>query len=117
MRTCRWAGLLILLGAHPIEAQTSPAGIGPRMPADWIHPWEPVALSRSADRDVARAQAMGRGTKGAVGGALLLGTAAAMVRAGMCERGHSCTGPVIMWGLLGATVGAVVGGLVAGATE
>jgi hypothetical protein len=117
MRTRRWAGLLMLLWAHPLEAQTSATGIGPRMKTTWIHPWAPAALSRSADLDVARTQATGRGAKGAVGGALLLGTVAAIVRAGMCERGDSCTGPVVMWGLMGATVGAVLGGLLAGATE
>jgi hypothetical protein len=87
------------------------------MKTTWIHPWTLAALPRSADLDVARTQATGRGAKGAVGGALLLGTVAAIVRAGMCERGDSCTGPVVMWSLMGATVGAVLGGLLAGATE
>jgi hypothetical protein len=108
---------LILLWAHPLDAQTSATGTGPRLTANWIHRWDPAALSRSADLAGVRTQAMGRGAKAAVGGALLLGMAAALVRAGMCERGNSCTGPVIMWGLMGATVGAVVGGLLAGATE
>ena len=54
---------------------------------------------------------------GALIGALALGTTAAVIRASMCERGESCTGPTIGWGLMGATVGAVVGGLVLGAGD
>ena len=50
-------------------------------------------------------------------GALALGATAALIRASMCESGDSCTGPTIGWGLMGATVGAVLGGLVAGRSD
>jgi hypothetical protein len=87
------------------------------MRADWIQAWEPATFPESAYLDGEGAQAMGRGAQGAVAGGLLLGTAAAVVRAALCDRGESCTGPTIIWGLMGATVGAVAGGLIAGATD
>jgi hypothetical protein len=76
-----------------------------------------LLLSPSVRLDVRRARSTGQGSKGALAGALFLGTIAGIARGGMCERGGSCAGPVIMWGLMGGTVGAVIGGLVAGAAE
>ena len=53
-------------------------------------------------------------------GAGALGLTAAVLRASACGRDDSatrdsCLGPTAIWGLMGATVGAVVGGLIGSA--
>lgn len=119
MRARWWAGLLLLCCTQRGLAQ-APSGSsgpsGPRLQVAWMQPAAPPE-HRVARLDLARARAMSRGMKGALVGAAVLGTAAAMLRASMCERGESCAGPVLMWGLMGGTVGAAVGGLAAGSTE
>jgi hypothetical protein len=52
------------------------------------------------------------GEKGAILGAAILGTAAALIGSQLCEE--SCTGTTIGFGLVGATVGAVVGAFLGG---
>jgi hypothetical protein len=114
MRAYLWTGLLIGFSWAPaaVHAQ-SPAG-GPRIEV-WAIPWSPSArASAPANRPQA---ALSRGERGALAGALALGTTAAVIRASMCERGESCTGPTIGWGLMGATVGAVLGSLIAARDE
>ena len=119
MRARWWAGLLLLccaqrgLAQAPLSGSSVPSG--PRLQAPWMQAAGPER--RPVQLDLARARAMSRGMKGALVGAVVLGTAAAMLRASMCEHGESCAGPVLMWGLMGGTVGAAVGGLAAGSTE
>jgi hypothetical protein len=76
--------------------------------------WRNTRASAAADRPRA---ALSRGERGALEGALALGTTAAVIRASMCERGESCTGPTIGWGLMGTTIGVVLGSLIAARDE
>jgi hypothetical protein len=119
MRARWWAALLLLCFTQRGLAQAPLPGSsglsGPRLQASWMQAAAPER--RPARLDLAGARAVSRGMKGALVGAVVLGTAAAMLRASMCERGESCAGPVLMWGLMAGTVGAAVGGLAAGSTE
>jgi len=108
---------ILILWSTAAAAQAAPPVDGPRVGASWPVPWEPSQPTAAADRGYTQMAAMGRGMKGALAGAVLLGTTAAVIRGSMCDRRESCIGPTVLWGLMGATVGAVVGGLIAGATE
>ena len=113
MRICLGAGLVMAFWYSPAYAQ-SPAG-GPRIEAGWMIPPGVSAPSSAAGRR--HGAALSRGERGALAGALVLGTMAAVIRTSMCERGESCTGPTLGWGVMGATVGAVLGGLIAARGE
>jgi hypothetical protein len=116
LRACTWTRLLISLCWVPATVHAQSPDGGPRVVASDLMPWSPAALAKPL-RVIERQARLSRAEKGALIGALALGTTAAVIRATMCERGESCTGPTIGWGLMGATVGAVVGGLVLGAGE
>lgn len=60
-----------------------------------------------------QARSPNRQVRGALIGALVLGTAMAVVGSQSCEANESCTGTTIGFGLIGATIGAVVGGILA----
>lgn len=115
MRTCLWAALLIGPWCPPAAAHAQSTGGGPRIEASWV-----ISSSLSTPAPAAASRhraALSRGEKGALAGALALGATAAVIRASMCESGDSCIGPTIGWGLMGATVGAVLGGLIAARGE
>ncbi len=80
----------------------------PRLPA------EASQAPQHLDTGVFRQKA-GSGVKGAIVGALLLGTAAAVAGSQLCEKGEDCTGTAIGFGLIGATIGAVIGAFVGSA--
>ncbi len=50
--------------------------------------------------------------RGALLGALVGGVGLAIIGSQLCESGESCTGSVITFGLIGATVGAVAGAFI-----
>lgn len=60
-----------------------------------------------------QSSAPNRQVRGALIGAVVLGTAMAVVGSQQCEANESCTGTTIGFGLIGATVGAVIGGILA----
>jgi hypothetical protein len=108
--------LLIILCWVPGTLQAQSPDGGPRIHATTMLQWRPTASTTDlirGDQDAA----FSRAEKGALIGAIALGIPAAVIRASMCESGKNCTGPTILWGVMGATVGAVIGGLVLGTGE
>ena len=107
--------VLVLGGSLPALAQTSPAAAGPRLATSWIEAWRPEGLA-APSRGITSARALSRGTKWALGGALVVGTLSATIVNVLCEH-SSCTGPTLKWGIVGAASGAALGGLIAAASD
>lgn len=116
MRAYVWGMLAVLIWNHPVSAQASAAAPGPRLVASWSDTWEPASLTAAPLVGTVRARALGRGTQWAIGGALVVGILSAAVANTLCER-SSCSGPTLTWGVIGAGLGAVLGGLIAEATD
>lgn len=116
MRAYVWGMLALLIWNHPVSAQASAVAPGPRLVTSWSDTWEPASLTAAPLAGTVRARALGRGTKWAIGGALVVGILSAAVANTLCER-SSCSGPTLTWGVIGAGLGAVLGGLIAEATD
>lgn len=115
MRACVLAVLSIVLWNLPVLAQQASGASGPRLVAHWSEVWAPPAL-RSTDFESASAR-LSRGTKWALGGGAVVGLLSAATANALCERSDGCTGPTLTWGVIGAGVGAVLGALIATATD
>jgi len=89
---------------------------GPRLVASWNDGWEPAAFAKPT-RLESESAPLSRGTKWALGGGLVVGILSAATGNALCERHDGCTGPTLTWGVIGAGVGAVIGALVAKATD
>ena len=115
MRACFWIAVLVVLGSHSVLAQTSPTPAGPRLATSWTEAWEPAPFVLSY-LDTTSARAPSRGTKWALGGALVVGILSAAFANALCEHSE-CTGPTLKWGVIGAASGAALGGLIAAASD
>ena len=115
MRACFWIAVLVVAGSHPVLAQTSPAAAGPRLATSWTEAWAPAPFGLSY-LGTPSARALSRGTKWALGGALVVGILSAAVANALCEHSE-CTGPTLKWGVIGAVAGAALGGVIAAASD
>jgi hypothetical protein len=115
MRACFCIAVLVVVGSHPVLAQTSPAAAGPRLATSWTETWEPAPVAPSYLGNTST-RALSRGTKWALGGALVVGILSAAVANALCEH-RECTGPTLKWGVIGAASGAALGGLIAVASD
>jgi len=115
MRPYLWLAVLVLCGSLPALAQTSPAAAWPRLATSWTQAWKPEGMA-APSRGITSARALSRGTKWALGGALVVGTLSATIANVLCEHSN-CTGLTLKWGIVGAASGAALGGLIAAATD
>jgi hypothetical protein len=106
------AALCLVLWTRPALAQIAAGEAGPRFSVHWER-WQPEALIRSqllgAPREARRSNAR---AKWPIAGALVGGALSAAVANALCERQSGCTGPTLKWGLIGGSLGAVVGALI-----
>ena len=103
--------VLVSLLAFPAAAATAQ-----RLPLEPAAPRAPLPSGAAL-----MAGARDHRWEGAIVGAAVLGVGGAVLRAAWCGNDDSasapsdCTGPTILWGLMGATVGAVAGGFIGSA--
>ena len=116
------AGGAQMIEQNPPDRRATPSPLippGPSVLRSVFTPPMPSETSQSREglNSAALQVSSANGEKGAIFGALILGTAAAVVGSQLCEKGEDCTGTAIGFGLMGATVGAVVGAFIGSAAE
>lgn len=102
------------------SVEMTPAAVIKPPRASILRASTPIVVPTSwglAGTDTLRKDSQTAWKEGALIGGLGLGLAAAVLGASLCESGEECSGTIVVFGLIGATVGAVAGAFVGSTIE